>query len=99
MSVDKRSWADRVADPKGARAWTLGDVLEGIPAGEEEQKKFFEEVELLAAQCGTQLVGKHPGMQGAVLADLLARWLEGHEPLMRERLLLNHIDMVHQLLE
>jgi hypothetical protein len=33
------------------------------------------------------LAGNHPGVQGAVLADLLAIWLAGHPAELREDLL------------
>lgn len=44
------------------------------------------------------ILGGHPAeIQGAVLADLLATWLAGHPPFLRENLLLMHFDMVRSL--
>jgi hypothetical protein len=44
------------------------------------------------------LAGHHPGIQGAALADLLAIWLAGHPPEVREGLLTFHIAQVRQLI-
>jgi hypothetical protein len=43
------------------------------------------------------LGGHHPAVQGAVVADLVAIWLAGHQADLREVLLDNHIDTVRQL--
>ena len=43
------------------------------------------------------LAGHHPAVQGAVVADLLAIWLAGHQADLREALLENHIDKVRKL--
>lgn len=43
------------------------------------------------------LAGKHPAVQGAALADLLATWLAGFDPDAREALLDNHIHIVREL--
>lgn len=43
------------------------------------------------------LAGKAPIIQGAVLGDLLATWLAGHPPMMREQLIELHIDAVRAL--
>jgi hypothetical protein len=43
------------------------------------------------------LAGLHPAVQGAALADLLATWLAGFEPDVREALLDNHIHTVREL--
>lgn len=41
--------------------------------------------------------GLHPAVQGAALADLLAMWIAGHEPEVREKLLELHIEGVRAL--
>jgi hypothetical protein len=43
------------------------------------------------------LAGLPPQVQGAALADLLATWLAGHEPELREALLDLHIHTVREL--
>jgi hypothetical protein len=43
------------------------------------------------------LGGHHPAVQGAVVADLVAIWLAGHQADLREALLDSHIDTVRQL--
>jgi hypothetical protein len=42
------------------------------------------------------LAGHHPAIQGAVLADLLATWLAGHDPEVREALLEAHVHSVRE---
>ena len=37
------------------------------------------------------LAGKHPGVQGVVLCDLLAMWIAGHHPAAEKELLANHM--------
>jgi hypothetical protein len=44
------------------------------------------------------LAGKHPGIQGVVLAELLALWVVGHPDVMRETLLNFHIKAVRELI-
>lgn len=56
------------------------------------------EVERIVEQCRHELAGHPPEIQGAALADLLAIWLAGHPPPMREELLRVHIDMMCQLI-
>ena len=43
------------------------------------------------------LGGHHPAVQGAVVADLLAIWLAGHQADLREALLDVHIEKVREL--
>lgn len=45
------------------------------------------------------LGGKPPELQGAVLADLLAIFLAGHHPLMRDEIFRLHIEAVRSLIE
>lgn len=54
---------------------------------------------LPAEQCCRVLAGHPPEVQGAVLADLLATWLAGHNPPeLREDLLRLHLRTVRQML-
>lgn len=43
------------------------------------------------------LAGHHPAVQSAVVADLLAMWLAGHEHDIREALLDSHLGLVREL--
>ncbi|MGO8241292.1 hypothetical protein ACC806_34710 [Rhizobium ruizarguesonis] len=45
------------------------------------------------------LAGEPPEIQGAVIADLLAIWLAGHAPQLREEAIEFHMEMVRQLTE
>lgn len=49
-------------------------------------------------QIKSHLAGQGPAVQGAALADLLAIWLAGHPPEMRDRLLDMHIAKVRELI-
>lgn len=44
------------------------------------------------------LAGRSPEVQRAVLADLLAIWVAGHPPQLRQGLMDMHIDMVRVLI-
>jgi hypothetical protein len=52
----------------------------------------------IAARCHPILAGHHPVIQGAALADLLATWLAGHDPEVREALLDAHVHLVREFL-
>jgi hypothetical protein len=45
------------------------------------------------------LAGHDPSLQGAILGDLVAIFLAGHAPALREEMLQVHIDLVRQLTE
>jgi len=51
----------------------------------------------LAKQIAPMLAGKHPAIHGAALADLLAMWVAGHPPQVRDEMLLMHIEKVNDL--
>jgi hypothetical protein len=51
----------------------------------------------IAASIRPRLVGQGPDVQGVVLADLVALWLAGHRPDMREEQLTLWIDAVRAL--
>lgn len=44
------------------------------------------------------LAGQGPHNQGAALADLVAMWLAGHPPNIREDILALHVEMVRRLI-
>lgn len=44
------------------------------------------------------LAGRDPSVQGAAMADLLAMWLAGHAPALREELLDEHLKVVRELI-
>jgi hypothetical protein len=44
------------------------------------------------------IAGRPPAVQSAVLADLLALWVVGHHPALRETMLKDHFDLVVNLL-
>jgi hypothetical protein len=52
----------------------------------------------VVARIRPMLAGRHPGEQGAILADLLAIWLAGHPFELREALLDNHVERVRDLI-
>lgn len=52
----------------------------------------------LALQIRTLLHGHHPGVQSAVLADLLSMWVAGHHPEFRESALAMHDELVRSLI-
>jgi hypothetical protein len=51
----------------------------------------------LANQLGFQLRGEGPGVQGAVLAELVSRWLAGHRTDLHEPVLNQWINLVRGL--
>ena len=65
----------------------------------------LETVRTLLNDISSLLAGKPPQVQGAVLADLLARWLAGHIDLdsssktdkLREEILREHLDVIRKL--
>jgi hypothetical protein len=44
------------------------------------------------------LAGQEAAIQSAILADLLAIWLAGHAPQMRDEILVAHIALVRELI-
>lgn len=66
-----------------------------------------EEVWEILEKVSPQLKGRSPGVQGAVLADLLAMWLAGHwverskeeTHALREKVLRMHVEKVWELVE
>lgn len=60
--------------------------------------KLVDQVPPIVAEIKPILTGKHPAVQGAVLADLLATWLAGHPPVMREHMVSETIRTVLRLI-
>lgn len=56
------------------------------------------DIERLVERIRRLLGGKPPELQGAVLADLLAIFICGHHPLIREEVLRLHIEAVRSLI-
>jgi hypothetical protein len=52
---------------------------------------------LIEDACAAILAGEDPGVQGAAIASLLACWLAGHEPEIRDRLIEAHIRAVREM--
>jgi hypothetical protein len=73
------------------KAWRLADMA---ALTDEELNRQSDEI---VARIKPLLARRHPGVQGAVLADLLAIWLAGHSPSAEEALLANQIDGVRKL--
>ena len=61
------------------------------------QQIFALEVEHLVEEIKPILAGKHPALQGAVLADCLAIWLASQPKDARDDLLKMHIEKVAEL--
>jgi len=56
-------------------------------------------VEEIVAKIATMFAGTPPEVVGAVLADLLARFIAGHAPDIREEVLALHIEFMRPLIE
>jgi hypothetical protein len=54
-------------------------------------------VEELSARIRPMLAGNDPAIQSAVIADLLAMWIAGHHPELRDELFTQHIALVRRL--
>jgi hypothetical protein len=55
------------------------------------------EIDSLVRQIKPLLAGKTPGVQSAVLADLLSMWIAGHPDFVRDEMLTQHVDFVRAL--
>lgn len=62
-----------------------------------DHKAAAAEVMGVSDQCAKLLAGRHPAIQGAVLADLLATWLAGHVPTARLEVLAAHLGTASDL--
>jgi hypothetical protein len=57
-----------------------------------------DQAEMLADQCRALFAGLDPGLQGPALAELLATWIAGHRPEVRERIFVIHLEGVRALI-
>jgi hypothetical protein len=62
-------------------------------------QKTDHDFDSLIHAIGPLLHGKGADLQRAVLADLVARWIVGHHPSRRARLLAMHVQAVRDLVE
>jgi hypothetical protein len=62
-----------------------------------QNKTDNEEIEKLTREIGLILHGHDRIVQSAVIADLLAIWLAGHAPFLRDGVLRRHIKLVRDL--
>lgn len=51
----------------------------------------------MADKIGRQLYGGGPGVQGAILAELVSRWLAGHRTGLHEKVLTQWVELVRSL--
>jgi hypothetical protein len=58
-----------------------------------------DDTEFLTKRIRGLLAGQGPDIQGAILADLLAYYIVGWAPQLREEVLAHHIETVRQLAE
>jgi hypothetical protein len=63
-----------------------------------EIERMAREASSISAQIEPLLHGRGPELQGAVLADLLAMFIAGHHPGLREEILQMHIGAVRGLI-
>lgn len=56
------------------------------------------EIEETKACIWRYMEGRHPSVQGAIIADMLATWLVGHAPPLREAVLDHTIELAKALL-
>jgi hypothetical protein len=73
------------------KCWTAEEM--------EAESVDLREVEALVDKCSALLARKHPGVQGAALAELLSLWLLGYNAEEREEQLNNHIRDVREMIE
>ncbi len=65
----------------------------------DDKRDEVETILALSKQMGSLLAGHPPGIQGAVLAELLSMWVAGHHPAMRKEILDHHNAMLPKLIE
>jgi hypothetical protein len=63
------------------------------------QQQQMDEAYDLVNRIRPLLSGRHPSVQGAVLADLVARWLAGHDANIREASLEKWLSMARDLVK
>jgi hypothetical protein len=68
------------------------------PADDGSNEVMADVAEAIVERCRPHLAGQHAAIQGAALADLLATWIAGHDPEVRDKVLGIHIDGVRALI-
>jgi hypothetical protein len=63
------------------------------------RRKVDGDFDALIHAIGPLLHGKGPDLQGAVLADLVSRWIVGHHPSLRHQVLAQHVQAVRDLIK
>jgi hypothetical protein len=63
-----------------------------------EARQAMKAAKRVNAKIYDLLKGKAPGLQGAILADLLATWLVGFPEQLRDGLLQMHVDAVRDMI-
>lgn len=71
------------------KTWTVEEAIKNPPTGPEVTELYDQIAKLLA--------GRHPALQGAVIADLTATWLAGHPEKVLSTLLEDHMRLVWDL--
>lgn len=66
---------------------------------EEQASRMAEQALALTKALRPYFAGLHPGVQGAVLAELAGIWLAGHSAEDRERILQLHVYTIKKLAE
>lgn len=64
----------------------------------EDATTVLRGVDELYRQIAPLLSGRGPGVQGALLADMVAMWVAGHAPELRDQVLDAHVDLVRRLM-
>jgi len=62
-------------------------------------RKNDHDFDALIGAIGPLLHNKGPDLQGAVLADLVSKWIVGHHPSSRASALTRHVQAVRDLVE
>jgi hypothetical protein len=61
-------------------------------------EQLQDETDAIVEAIKPLLAGKHPSVQGVVLADLLATWLAGHPLAFEDKLIESHLRSVRKLM-
>jgi hypothetical protein len=74
------------------KAWTMQDI-EGLT-----QEELVAQSKTLMRVLASELQGKHPIVQGAVLAECTAIWLAGHPSNLHKDMLDKQVELIRNLL-
>lgn len=56
------------------------------------------EIEKAVSAIKPLLAGREPEVQGAIMCELLAIWLAGHAPIIRDAVLETHVKLVREMI-